>query len=234
MHKSLGYFATWLPGDAMSLGDVGVMEGGRFRKFTTLKELGIPDAAGLSGSPQTLDYSSTSDTQVNPSAGANVAGVAKTEIKVKFSRTGAFLFQAAGVQGLDLANRAETAAGMLRALELQTWKPEWIVIDSLYEATSATIIVSEDDSSELVLAASANLPVTSFLADPELGLTVASTHGRIVHLLAASKLRPLYTCLRVKKGLFGSASVLPVRGVEARTGATQALVRPELRELLES
>lgn len=235
MHKNVGYFATWLPGNAMSLGDVGVWEAGRFQKLTTLKELGIPYASGVSGSPQTLDYSSTSDTNVGTNAGATAAGVAKAEITIKFSSQGAFLFQAIGVQGVDLANRNETAMGMLEAFEKSTWKKEWMVIDSVYEATSATIIVSEDKSSELVLSASSAVPILSLaLADPKLGLTVSSKRGKIVHVIAGSGLHPLYTCLRIKTSLFGEPTVSPVRGQRGGATAAQSLARPGLNDLLDS
>jgi hypothetical protein len=235
MHKNVGYFANWLPGNALSLGDVGVWEGGRFQKLTTLKNLGIPSALGASGNPQTLDYTSTSDTSVNTNVGAAVAGVAKADITVKFSRQGAFLFQAIGVQGVDLANRNETAMGMLDALERTTWKKEWMVIDSLYEAASATIIVSEDTSSELVLSTSSALPIGSLgLADPRLGLTVSSKRGKIVHVIAGSGLHPLYTCMKIKSSLFGGPAVSPVRGLQGGVSAAQSLARPGLNDLLDS
>jgi hypothetical protein len=235
MHKNVGYFANWLPGNALSLGDVGVWEAGRFQKLTTLKDLGVPYAAGVAGSPQTLDYSSTSDTNVSTNAGATAGGVAKAEITVKFSREGAFLFQAIGVQGVDLASRNDTAMGILQALEQSAWKKEWMVIDSLYEATSATIIVSEDTSSELVLSANSALPVASLaLADPKLDLTVSSKRGRIVHLVAGSGLHPLYMCMKIKSSLFGGPSVSPVRGLGGGTAAAQSLARPGLNDLLDS
>jgi hypothetical protein len=39
MHKNLGFFATWLPGDQLELGEAGVLKGGRFRKQSSLAEL---------------------------------------------------------------------------------------------------------------------------------------------------------------------------------------------------
>jgi hypothetical protein len=32
MHNSVGFFATWLPGDILDLGDVGELKDGQFRK----------------------------------------------------------------------------------------------------------------------------------------------------------------------------------------------------------
>lgn len=236
MHGNLSYFPTWLPGDAIKLGDIGVFEAGRFRKLASLQDLRIPCAAGITGKPQTLNYSSTATTKVNTSAGVSAPGVAKAEIAIEFARQGAFIFQALGVQSLDLASRAATAAGILRAFEQKTWNKEWLVVDSVYEAESATIIVSEDESAGIVLTGSSAVPLGSIpLANPKLGLTVSSTSGKIVHVIAASGLHPLYSCLRLRDPLIGAPSVVPVRGagnVEER--AVASLARPSISDLLES
>jgi len=235
MHDNIGYFATWLPGDPMALGDVGVLQAGQFRRFTSLKELGIPCKLGRSGNPQRLSYSSTTGTSIVSSAGAEAPGIAKAQIAIKFSKQGAFLFQALEVQRMELANRPDVATGILGAFEQKSWKKEWLVVDSVYRAESATIIVSEDSSAEVVLSASSALPLGSLpLADPKLGFTVSSTHGRIVHVLAASGLHPLYSCIRLKDPLFGSASVWPVRSETPERRAAQALSGLGLAELLDS
>jgi len=236
LHNNLGYFATWLPGDDIRLGDIGVLQAGRFHKLASLQELGIPCTAGTSGQPQILNYSSTADTTVSSSAGAASPGIAKAEIAIKFSRQGAFLFQALGVQSLDLANRTATAAGILRAFEQKAWNKEWLVVDSVYQADSATIIVSEDETAGIVLTGSSALPLGSLpLADPKLGLTVSSTSGKIVHLIAASGLHPLYSCLRLKDPLIGAPSVVPVRGGSSpEERAPAALARPSIADLLDS
>ena len=67
-------------------------------------------------------------------------------------------------------------------------------MDTIYSAGSATILVSEDTTSEIILKASAAaIPLGSLaLADPKLGLTVTSSNGKIIHIVAANNLRPLY------------------------------------------
>jgi hypothetical protein len=109
-----------------------------------------------------------------------------------------------------------------------------VVVDALYSAASATIIVSENSQSEIVLKASSAVPLGSLpLADPKLGLTVASSSGKLVHIIAANNLRPLYSCVRVKDPLlFGRPSMTAVRG-RANEGVG-ALARPGIGELLDS
>ena len=41
MHENIGFYATWLPGDPMELGDVGIPSNGMFRKRSSLNDLGI-------------------------------------------------------------------------------------------------------------------------------------------------------------------------------------------------
>ncbi len=53
----------------------------------------------------------------------------------------------------------------------------------------------------------------------------------MTQVIAGHNLRPLYSCLRVKEGLFG-ASVQAVRGAGGNSGAP--LMRPGVAELLNS
>jgi len=108
-------------------------------------------------------------------------------------------------------------------------------VDTIYSAGSATILVSEDTTSEIILKASAAaIPLGSLpLADPKLGLTVTSSNGKIVHIVAANNLRPLYSCLKVRDPLlFGKPTVVPVRGRSEQN--VSALGRPDISDLVDS
>jgi len=235
MHSNIGYFATWLPADAIQVGDIGVFETGRFRKLASLREFGIDSTTQRAGKPQTLSYSSTEATTVASSGSASAIGVARAEIAIKFSRQGAFTFQAMGVQNISLTSRSAAAASIINAFERRDWKSNWLVVDSVYTADSATIIVSEDQSADITLSGSSDLPITPMsLADPKIGLTVSAIRGKLVYVVAAGGLRPLYSCLRLRDPLFGRPSVEAVRGSATDHNAAQALARPDVSELLES
>jgi hypothetical protein len=66
----------------------------------------------------------------------------------------------------------------------------------------------------------------------QLGLLVSSSSGKVVHVVAQSDLSPLYSCVKVRDPLFGSASVGPVRGLGENAG--QRLTRLGVEELLAS
>jgi hypothetical protein len=231
MHDNLGFFPTWLPGDGIQIGDAGVLEGGRFRRAASIAELGIPCEVSAGAARQDIQYTSTQGISVGTSAGA-AAAPAKGEIRIEFSREGAFLFHASRLQARQLENRAKVGDEIVKAYRRGKWDKSWLLVEALHTAERATVIVSEDSSAELVLAASADVPLVSLsLADPKIALTVTSARGRIVHIIGGKGLHPLYSCLRLKDPLFGAPSVQPVRGAGNNESP---FVRPAIDELLES
>jgi hypothetical protein len=235
IHDNLGFFATWLPGDTLEIGDVGRWEGGKFRHATSLEELGIPFAISEGRSVQDIQYTSKQGTKIAASSKAMVSAVAKVEISIEFSSEGAFVFHASNLRLRQLENRAVVAKKLLKNYEMGRWDKSWLLVESLHTADRATIIVSEDSSSGLVLAASTEGPLTSvFLADPKINLTLTSTRGRIMHVIGSQRLHPLYLCLRLKESfLTGEKTVEPVRG-SALIEAEPPFSRPAIDELLRS
>ena len=233
MHKNLGFFPTWLPGDMMEIGDAGVLIDGRFRKMSSLKELAIPFAVTPGASKQNVQYTSTQGTTIAPSAGAAVPGVAKAEINVTFSQSGAFVFHATGLSPRQIENRSLVTEAIVMAYKRNRWKKEWLLVEALHTADLATIIVSEDSKAEVVLTADVNAPLVAIsLADPKVGLSVASVTGKIVHLVGATEIHPLYSCLRLKDHFFSEPSVEPVRGTAPKE--RNPFERPAIQELLDS
>lgn len=235
MHKNVGYFATWLPGDPIKLGDIGILAGGRFRRQASLEELGIEPVALREGTAEDMSYSASAERSMGVSAGASaVVPVAKAEFSIRFSREGGYVFEALGIKNVEFGNRLALAEQIIGVYDRGQWRSEWLVVESIYTADFATIIVSEESSSEIVLKASGNAPIGTLpLADPELGLTVTASNGKIVHLVARNNLSPLYSCLRVHDPLFGSASVVPVRGLGSDQ-ALQRVTRLSIKDLLDS
>lgn len=236
MHDNLGFFPTWLPGDRIEIGDVGILEGGRFRKMTSLAELGIAQKTEAGAATQDVQYTSSHGTKIAFSAGAEATAVAKAEITVDFTSEGAFVFHASRLRPQYLENRAAVGQEILKVYNKGKgkWEEKWLLVEALHTAERATIIVSEDSSAGLVLVASAETPLSSIsLVDPKVGLKIASTHGKVVHVIGGKGLHPLYSCLRVKDPLFGEPSVQPVRGAGAYDNEV-SFARPGIDELLDS
>lgn len=232
MHENLGFFPTWFPGDLMEIGDLGILDGGRFRKMSSLKELEIPFTTTSGTSKQDVQYTSTKGTTIKPSAGASVPGIAKAEIAINFSRAGAFVFHATGLKPHQIENRSAVAEAIVAAYKRNLWNKEWLLVESLHRAQLATIIVSQDSDAGIVLAANVNAPLVAIsLADPKIGLSVSSVNGKIVHLVSAREIRPLYSCLRLRDWFFRDPSLEPVRGTAINENPFE---RPGINELLSS
>jgi hypothetical protein len=233
MHENLGFFPTWFPGDLIEVGDLGVFSEGKFRKMSSLKEVGIPFNVSQGVSKQNVQYSSTKGTSITPSAGAAVPGVAKAEISVNFSQAGAFVFHATGLSPRQIENRSQLAEAIVMAYKREKWNKDWLLVEALHTADVATIIVSEDNKAGVVLAANVNAPLIAIsLADPKVSLSVTSVSGKVIHVVGANDIHPLYSCLRLKEHFFSDPSLVPVRGFAP--ASVNAYDRPGIDELLDS
>jgi len=233
MHESIGFFATWLPGDLLELGDTGVLKEGRFRKSNSLRNLGITYRTSKLGAPQNLQYTSKGGTNVSFDGGADgLSSVSISgSIKVEFSSAGSFLFHASNVRNTRLENDASLTEQILAAWRSNKWQKDWYLVESIHEADCATIIVSEDVAAAITF--SARGPAAAVpLADPKVNLSVSSSRGKMVQIIAGRKLQPLYSLSRVREGWFTEPSVEPVRGGGGRQSSI--FVRTGISELLES
>ena len=233
MHDRLGFFANWFPADPINVGDVGRLEGGRFRRSSSLAELGIEATAERSPGGQPVEYTSSEGTKVEVGGGAAAAALAEAQVRVSFSRKSAFVFHASMLRPLRLGNPAAVAREVLVACDDGRWEKDWLLVEALHEAEIATILVSQDSTSELLLSANVSELLASVsLADPSISFSVTSSRGQLVKIIHAERVRPLYSCMRVRDPLIGSPSLRPVRGSGAETAV--AFARPRIDELLDS
>ena len=232
MHQNLGFFATWLPGDPIEVGDVGTLVDGRFRRASSLKELRVACVESDPGAAQSIEYTSTKGTKIGAAIGANAGGFMNAQIEINFSAEGAFVFHATGLRARRLQNLSEVSDAILVHYREGTWRKEWMLVEACHEATHATIIVSQDDLAAIVLSAKADslIPAIS-LANPKLKLAVSSSRGKLLHFVGKRSMRPLYSCLSIQDRIFSEPSVAPARGT---AGGIMAFRRPDIRELLDS
>lgn len=236
MHNNLGFFATWFPGDPIELGAVGTIQNGRFRQISSLTDFGIEMHESEESPPQPLKYTSTSGISIDieGSAGSEKSPLS-AEIKIDFSNEGAFLFEAMNVRQVQITNRFNVAEKIVQKYEEKKWDLDWYVVESLHLADAATIVVCQDQNAGIVLTANSNIPFSSTtLADPKLNLSVKSSRGRIFEILAGQNLRPLYSCLRLKDGIFTRPEVVPVLGGGKQEAILNMFNRPTIEELIVS
>lgn len=234
MHNNVGFFATWLPSSVVQIGDLGVLEAGRFRTIGSLVELGVPVGNVREGTSENMSYSAWAEKKTSSSAGAGaVVPLTKAELAIQFSQQGGYVFEAAAIRNVEIADRLRITKAILDLYEKGRWQKEWLLVDAVYKADAATIIVSEDSSSGITLNASSDIPLGSLpLANPQVALSVSSVTGKVVHVVAQSGLSPLYSCLKVQAPFFGKPSLSPVRGTQ--TNPVDAFARCGIDDLLDS
>jgi hypothetical protein len=188
MHDNIGFFATWLPGDLLEIGDVGVWKNNKFHRQATLKELGIPYAVSKPGSTQNLQFASKGGTSISidGSIAAPPPYSAAASIKVEFSQEGAFVFHASNIRNRRLENTLDLKAAVLESFKANVWQKDWKLIESLHMAECVTIIVSEDKAAGLTLQANAKDALGALpLASPDAKVSIKASNGRMVRSLPA-------------------------------------------------
>jgi hypothetical protein len=214
MSERFGHLATWFPDTRVRLGDVGVLQGGRFFQKKTLEDLQIPFKVRAGSQGGDWDHSSGSDVQVQFSAATpeGAAAVPGGHAVVTFGSTGAFLFQAIDCRTETIENMADVGQEIVSAYRGGVYDREWIVIDRVVRARSATVLVSDSAGAEIELGADVPLAALPSLADASIGVKAKRWRGEVTRFVATSALTPLFGASKLR-GLF-RPRVGPVRSAE--------------------
>ena len=203
IYSRFQYLAAWLPNANLSLGDVGVHEGGRFKRMSALKDLGLPFRVRIGTNPIDFTYTSESGVTVATKIGGKVAAgtslpLGQADISIQFSRKGAFLFQAIGCSTEEIEDKMALGQVIIRLVKEGSWEPSWAVVDTLVRADTATIVLSNSRTGAVELTAKAPVSVAN-LANVAVGLSVTSQTGDIIRFIAAKGLSPLFRLSKVKQ-----------------------------------
>jgi hypothetical protein len=208
MHQRFGFLATWLPNTPIQIGDVGVLRRDRFEHITTLRRLGVNFQSSTANKMLDLEYTSEGCVETEFSAGAsrgNNSPKGEASVRLRFLRENAVLFVASSCAPVQLDNIREIGKQILDLYQEGTWEHNWAVVTQILDAEASTILISEQVSAELTLAAEQSLNGTlKSLADTKAGLHVRSGRGVGLRIVAAGGLRPLFQAHGVKKRLFSA------------------------------
>lgn len=209
MRDKFDHFATWLPDEKLQLGDIGALKNGRFYLKTTLERLKIRFAPRPGAAGGDWEHSSGSDVSVDFSAHASMAvpGAPSGGATVRFGHGGAFVFESIGCSTSVIENMAEVGNEVVLAWRSGEYEPSWVLIDRLVTARSATILISDSDSAEVELSASAPLGSMKSLADASLGVTAKRWRGEVTRFVAAAGITPLFGASRLHCRLLGGATM---------------------------
>jgi hypothetical protein len=214
------YLAAWLPNANLKLGDVGIRDGEEFKLKTTLQTLDIPFTVRVGKDAGDFTATSKSGLSLKTKIEGEVAAgtsipLGKAGIAMEFSKDGAFFFQAVRCMQDEIENKSAVGQAVIKMVDGGTWDPDWVVVDTLVRASSATIVVSISQKAGLELTARA--PVAEMnLANLDAGLSVSSQNGDLIHFIASEGLSPLYRLSRVHssliKKLLGSPGAITFGG----------------------
>jgi hypothetical protein len=196
---ALKRFATWLPGDQLAVGDVGVVSRGSFRKETDLDELGLPFDRRPGDPRPHLSATSVSTTRSGGDLDVEAAGVAESSLELSFATAGLAVFEARGVVHERIGN-VDSLARQIRELDTRGgWERRWLVVDEVWKVECATIIVAtENETTVRIHAETGAVRGLDGLADPRLGLRVEIRSGNVVKEIGSQNVTPLYLCRRLR------------------------------------
>ena len=234
IHKELGFMATWLPGDEVKPGDIGLFSDGQFRRVTNLASLKIEAAMENAGSPQNLHCKSTSGTTISLSGDAEaISGTAKSSMHIDFTQKGSFLFTVEKARKRRLSDMKDVGDAVLERFEQKEWDRDWYLIEEVYKAVAVTVIICHGGSGSLTLSSEIDLGALGItgLSNPEANLQIMRESGDLFVALGIRSATPLYRCVKVNPSFFGNAKLERVREA-ARDG--RLLQRAPLNALLDS
>ena len=241
MAKQTGYRATWEPNRPLFVGAVGKLEEGVFTIFSNLEKEGIVPEVVEDESEGFWDYTSNESVGVGIKlAGqAPIAGSVLTEadagFTLDFKSQDAVVFQADKTLTHQIVNMGAIEKQIIEKYRNDDWPKDWLVINQLIEAESATIIISNSSNNQIDLKAAANIGTTNLkLTDASLGLHVVRERGSSFKILAKNGITPLYRVMGIRHPLFGKPQLSTKEAVLLPDDDTLEVQEFDADELLET
>jgi hypothetical protein len=194
-------YTPWLPTERMQVGDYGSVRRGRFNREGNVRQRGITFEEDVAtASPARLGFSDRASFNAKGVAKGRAASVA-AGMEIALSGAGAFVYQLQDISSRRIADKDRffrdlfllILAGQLR------WDDEFLLIDEVREAGSATLIVSETDSGKVVI--SGDVPLgpegDAPLARARANVSAKVESGSIFQVLGQTSVTPLYNLRRL-------------------------------------
>lgn len=200
IYKKSKFYGTWPPNTPMKLGMIGVLNGYEFKQITSLRDFGIETKTTPLKKSSKTDYSFISNIDISFKSilAADVEQIAKADIDIKFTRNGAFLFEACGCIVTELSNKYNIGLEIKKLFKDQRWKHEWVIVDRLIHADASTIMISSSEKSQLGLSVK-DKAKKIILTDASIGLSTEYKSGELSNIIAIKELTPLFGISKIKQ-----------------------------------
>ena len=210
LRKQFGYFATWLPGTPIALGDIGVMKKNVFTKIANLEDFGISFVEEPDLDRSDIEHSSSGAVSVTTKASGNLSPAgsqvaeADAGIIVEFSKKNAILFKATGPLSPSIKDQITLGKQILELYRQGRWDKDWTVVTEVVTARSATIIISISAGGKIELKAKGDLGIAQLdIADAYLELGVNYSKDLSTTIIAKEGLTPLFKGSKIKTPFLG-------------------------------
>lgn len=195
IHDELGYLAAWPPGAQIALGDVGVVGGRRFRRLTSLSELGIGFTTSAKAAIGDIEYATKGLVEVSSRTEGELLTTSATLVSITFAASGATFFQAGDCGTELIVNLPTLGRALARAPE---WQRRYVVITEVVHSGPIAVLVSSEHGAKAELQADSTIG-SSLLASVKAGLGFVAQKGFAAHLTKENGATPLFQAMRLRR-----------------------------------
>lgn len=198
MYRAYDYRATWLPNAHLELGDVIVIKRHRVRKVSDLKSLKVEFEIEEDPTPGDLELISSNDVNVTfKPEGSIVDGSSLLEAHagfiVTFEGKRGFTFRANGTRENSIKDTIALREPILNLYKQGKWDKNFVIVTSLVEAESGTVIIAIEREAKIELKANGEVDLEKInLADLKAELQATFSRGIHTKIIADEGSTPLY------------------------------------------
>jgi len=209
IHEALSYWATWLPGASIEVGDCGPVRDRVFKPEESLADYGIEFAVKAPGQPIDLQHASqgaVSYTLQLSGGNHTIPQIppGKAGIELSFSREHAVAIVVRNAHEHRIERIGTLRRQLLDAVTRGDFPPEYAVVTHVVVAGSATVLISSAANAKFCASAEVDLKAGLLdLANAGLNLTRVAADKLQTEIVADEGLTPLFKLVGFKKnGLF--------------------------------
>ena len=206
--KNLNYIANWPLNRKIRIGDIGFLENkSQFRRQSKIdrRKIKFSTIAGTSKAELTystrnkvcIDFKAAGEAPLSPDS---VLSNAQAEITITFKREGAGILHIMEHKTKEIEDFESLCEPLLGFYSDRRWDWSFMVVASVMEATSATIIVSDSKDARAELIAKTNIGAPQLnLANLNAGLELRRQKGLDIFVIARESVTPLFQLAHFKK-----------------------------------
>lgn len=208
MRRQLGYFATWLPGTPLDLGDIGVFKNNIFTKISNLSDFNISFEIEEDANTSDIEHHSAGSVSLSTKAsGKTIEGSTLGEldmgIAVQFSRQNAILFKANNAKSPSIKNQIDLGRTIVQLFKDGKWDKNWSVITELVVSESTSVIISSSSKGKIDLKATGDVSINKIdIASAEATFELAYSKDLSTKIIAQQGMTPLFKVSKIKSRLF--------------------------------